>query len=140
MNSMQPKTVLIVEDQIDFLAIQKVYLERHGYRVLAAEDGREGVQFAREHRPNVILMDLSLPRLDGLGATRELKEDPTTSEIPVILLTAHGYGSAGRRAREAGCAAFVPKPCEPRRVLQEVEQLIGPAESAQGSRRRQQPT
>ncbi len=135
---MQPKTVLIVEDQIDFLAIQKVYLERHGYRVLAAEDGQEAVRCAREHRPNIILMDLSLPRLDGLGATRELKEDPSTSEIPIVLLTAHGYGSAGRRAREAGCAAFVPKPCEPRRVLQEVEQLIGPAEPNHAARRRQQ--
>jgi CheY-like chemotaxis protein len=77
----------------------------------------------------VILMDLSLPSLDGLGATRELKLDPDTREIPIVLLTAHGYGSVGRRAREAGCATFLPKPCEPRRVLQEVEHLIGPAEA-----------
>lgn len=124
---MAKKTILIVEDQIDFLAIQKLYLERHGYRVLAVEDGLEAVRCAREHLPNVILMDLSLPNLDGLGATRRIKEDPDTSGIPVVLLTAHGYGSAGRRAREAGCAAFVRKPCEPGRVLQEVERLIGPA-------------
>jgi two-component system cell cycle response regulator DivK len=122
---MEPKTVLIVEDQIDFLAINKVYLERHGYRVLAAEDGAEGVRFAREHRPHLILMDFSVPQLDGIGATEALKRDPETEHIPVILLTAHSYGSVGRRAREAGCAAFVSKPCEPRRVLQEVEQLIG---------------
>lgn len=124
---MSTKTILIVEDQIDFLAVQKLYLERHGYRVLAVEDGLEAVRFAREHLPHVILMDLSLPSLDGLGATRLIKDNPDTCTIPVVLLTAHGYGSVGRRAREAGCAAFVPKPCEPRRVLQEVERLIGPA-------------
>ena len=124
------KTVLMAEDQIDFLAIQKLFLERHGYRVIAVEDGLEALRFAREHQPDVILMDLSLPSLDGLGATRELKNDPRTSRIPVVLVTAHAYGSAGRRAREAGCAAFVPKPCEPWRVLQEVEQLIGPAPGA----------
>jgi two-component system cell cycle response regulator DivK len=122
---MSRKTVLLVEDQIEFLAVQKHYLERNGYQVLSAEDGVEAIRCARENRPNVILMDLSMPRLDGLTATRKLKEDPATSEIPVILLTAHAYGSAGRRAREAGCAAFLPKPCEPRRVLMEVEKLIG---------------
>ena len=125
---MPSKTILLVEDQIHFLAIQKAYLERHGYRVLAVEDGAEALPFAREHQPNVILMDLSLPSMDGLSATRELKQDPSTRSIPVVLLTAHAYGSAGRRAREAGCAAFVPKPCEPRRVLDEVRQLIGPSE------------
>lgn len=122
---MESKTVLLVEDQIHFLAVQKTYLERHGYRVLAVEDGAEGVRFAREHQPNVILMDLSLPGLDGLSATRTLKEDPETSAIPIVLLTAHAYGSAGRRAREAGCAAFIPKPCEPSRILTEVQHLIG---------------
>lgn len=120
------KTILLVEDQIDFLAVQKLYLERHGYRVVAAEDGVEALRCAREQQPHMILMDLSMPRLDGLTATRELKRDPATSAIPVILLTAHAYGSAGRRAREAGCAGFIPKPCEPQRVLREVENLIGP--------------
>jgi CheY-like chemotaxis protein len=124
---MEQKTILLVEDQMDFLAIQKLYLERNGYRVLATGDGAEAVECAREERPHVILMDFSLPRLDGLRATRQLKNDPVTRHIPVVLLTAHGYGAVGRRAREAGCAAFVPKPCDPRRVLEEVQALIGPA-------------
>lgn len=124
---MPNKTVLLVEDQIDFMAVQKLYLERNGYKVLSAEDGVEAVKCARKHHPNIILMDLSMPSMDGLSATRALKSDPATRDIPIILLTAHGYGSVGRRAREAGCAGFVPKPCEPRRVLEEVEHLIGPA-------------
>lgn len=119
------KTVLIVEDQIDFLAIHKLYLEKHGYRVLAAEDGQEAVRCARACQPDLILMDFSIPVLDGIGATRALKDDPATSAIPVILLTAHAYGSVGRRAREAGCEGFIAKPCEPRRILHEVRLRLG---------------
>ena len=126
---MTPKTILLVEDQLDFLAIHKMYLERHGYHVLAAEDGREALRSARQYQPHVILMDLSLPYVDGLTATRELKTDPSTARIPIVMLTAHGYGSAGRRAREAGCSGFLAKPCDPQRVLREVQRLIGPAEA-----------
>ena len=123
---MQSKTVLIVEDQIEFLAIYKLYLERSGYHVLVAENGEAAVRTAREHHPELILMDFSVPgELDGIGATAILKGDPTTRDIPVLLLTAHTYGSVGRRAREAGCDGFISKPCEPRRILSEVAQRIG---------------
>jgi CheY-like chemotaxis protein len=122
---MEQKTVLIVEDQFDFLAIHKVYLERNGYRVISAENGIEGVRCAREHHPHLILMDFSMPGLDGVSATRQLKQDPETADIPVVLLTAHAYGSVGRRAREVGCAGFLAKPCDPRRVLDEVREWIG---------------
>lgn len=121
---MEVKTILLVEDQLEFLAVHKLYLERHGYRVLTAEDGESAILAAQQHRPNVILMDFSIPQLDGIRATEQLKEDPRTSSIPVVLLTAHTYGSVGRRAREAGCAAFISKPCEPRRVLDEVRKLV----------------
>lgn len=124
---MTTKTVLFVEDQIEFLAVHKMYLEKHGYRVVAVGDGWEAVQTARTERPQVILMDLSIPGIDGLTATRELKNDPDTSEIPVIMMTAHGYGAAGRRAKEAGCTGFIAKPVDPNRVLAEVQRLIGPA-------------
>jgi two-component system, cell cycle response regulator DivK len=122
------KTILLVEDQIDFLAIQKMYLERHGYHVIAVEDGLEALRSARKHQPSIILMDLSIPNVDGLTATRELKRDPSTAEIPVVMMTAHTYGSAGRRAFEAGCAGFLAKPCDPQRVLREVQRVIGPAQ------------
>jgi two-component system, cell cycle response regulator DivK len=120
---MEQKTVLLVEDQLDFLAVHKLYLERHGFKVLTAEDGPTAVQSAREHHPNVILMDFTIPLLDGLCATAQIKGDPDTRDIPVVLLTAHTYGSVGRRAREVGCDAFIAKPCEPRRVLEEVRKL-----------------
>ena len=70
-------------------------------------------------------MDFTVPGLDGLRATAKLKRDQSTRDIPVVLLTAHSYGSVGRRAREVGCAGYVNKPCDPRRVLQEVERRIG---------------
>lgn len=70
-------------------------------------------------------MDFSIPRMDGIGATVELKNDPATRDIPVLLLTAHTYGSVGRRASEAGCAGFVAKPCVRKRVLEEVQRRIG---------------
>lgn len=119
-------TILMVEDQLEFSAIHKHYLERHGYHVLLAEDGETGVAMARQHQPRVILMDFSVPRLDGVSATARLKQDPQTRDIPVVLLTAHSYGSVGRRSREAGCDVFLSKPCEPRRVLQEVARLTAP--------------
>jgi two-component system, cell cycle response regulator DivK len=127
---MEPKTVLLVEDQIDFLAINKVYLERHGYRVLAAEDGVEGIRTARTQRPDLIVMDFSMPQLDGVRAAAELKRDPHTRDIPIVLLTAHAYGSVGRRAKEAGCASFIAKPCEPWRILKEIQELIGQSDLA----------
>lgn len=120
------KTVLIVEDQIETLAIHSAYLERHGYRVLSAENGRDGVESARLHRPDLILMDLSVPRLDGFGATEALKGDPETRHIPIVVMTAHAYGSVGRRAVAAGCDGFISKPVDPRRVLEEVRRHIGP--------------
>jgi CheY-like chemotaxis protein len=124
---MSSKTILFVEDQLDFLAVNKLFLERHGYRVVAAEDGEQAIIAAQECRPDVIVMDFSMPRLDGIGATAALKTSPDTRDIPVLMLTAHSYGSVGRRAREAGCVGIISKPCDPKRVLFEVENLIGAA-------------
>jgi two-component system, cell cycle response regulator DivK len=124
---MDGKTILIVEDQLEQRAINSLILQHHGYRVLAVENGADGVRSAREQQPDLIIMDLSIPGLDGFHATRQLKEDPATRDIPVVVLTAHSYGSVGRRAREAGCNAFLGKPCDPQRLLREV----GPAAAHQ---------
>lgn len=127
---MGEKTILIVEDQFETRAINALYLQHHGYRVVAVENGEDGVRSAREHKPDLILMDLSIPVMDGFDATAQIKGDPRTSNIPVVALTAHSYGSAGRRARQVGCDGFIAKPCDPQRLLQEVWHLIGPADRA----------
>ena len=119
------KTVLIVEDQIEMRAINAMYLHHHGYRVLAADNGVDGVRAAREEMPDIILMDISIPGLDGIRATEQLKRDPDTGGIPVLIITAHPYGSVGKRAVDAGCDGYLTKPCDPRRILQEVRNRLG---------------
>lgn len=119
------KTVLIVEDQLEIRAINSAYLQHHGYHVLAAESGPEGLRVAREADPDVVLMDISIPGMDGITVCEALKRDPTTRHIPVIIVTAHPYGSVGARAHAAGCDGYITKPCDPRRLLQEVQRRVG---------------
>lgn len=119
------RTVLIVEDQIEMRAIAAAYLERQGYRVLAADNGNDAVRQARTERPDLIFMDVSIPGMDGIRATAELKRDPATRAIPVVIVTAHPYGSVGKRAMDAGCDGWLNKPCDPRRLLQEVQRRVG---------------
>jgi CheY-like chemotaxis protein len=121
------RTVLIVEDQIEMRAIASAYLEHQGYRVLATDNGADAIRQAREQHPDLIFMDVSIPGMDGIRATAELKRDPTTRGIPVVILTAHPYGSVGRRAVDAGCDGWLNKPCDPRRLLQEVQRRVGTA-------------
>lgn len=125
-----PKTVLIVEDQLEMRAIHSAYLQHHGYRVLAVADGDAGLRAAREEHPDLILMDISVPGTDGIRATHQLKRDPRTEGIPVLIVTAHPYGSVGQRVREAGCAGFISKPCDPNHILREVRRCVGEAAAA----------
>jgi two-component system cell cycle response regulator DivK len=121
----QPKTVLIVDDDPDSRNICTLFLQHHGYRVLEAMDGAEGVHCAREERPDLVLMDVTLPVLDGWSATQRLREIPETAAIPVVILTGHALDRDREQARAAG-AGYLPKPCPPRRILEEVQRLIGP--------------
>lgn len=113
-------TVLLVEDQLELLAIHSTYLGAHGIRVLTADDGEAALAVTRRERPDVIVLDHSLPRLTGVDVARELRADSATARIPIIMLTAHSYGAVGRKARAAGCVAFLSKPCQPSRVLEEI--------------------
>lgn len=119
------RTVLIVEDQIEMRAITSAYLERQGYRVLATDNGADAVRQARTEQPDLIFMDVSIPGMDGIRATAEIKRDPATRAIPVVIVTAHPYGSVGKRAMDAGCDGWLNKPCDPRRLLQEVQRRVG---------------
>jgi two-component system cell cycle response regulator DivK len=122
------KVILLVEDHEDNRIVYSTILEHFGYRVLLAGDGEEGVRIARAQRPDLVLMDVSIPVMDGWDATRLLKSDPATASIPVIALTAHAMPSDRERAAEAGCDGYLAKPVEPRRVLEEVQRFVGAPE------------
>jgi CheY-like chemotaxis protein len=121
----QPPLVLIVDDVDHGREICAEYLEFRGFRVATAADGQEALDKAFALIPDVILMDLSLPVVDGWEATRQLKKDERTKEIPVIALTAHALASAHDRAMAAGCDSVVTKPCLPRDLEAEVRRQLG---------------
>lgn len=122
---MTEKTVLLVEDNEDNRIVYATVLEHFGYRVIEAKDGAEGVRLAREAHPDVVLMDISIPVIDGWSATSMLKEDPDTTSIPVIALTAHALPEDREKSAEVGCDGYLAKPCEPSRVLAEVKRVLG---------------
>jgi two-component system cell cycle response regulator DivK len=113
-------TLLLVEDNEMNRDMLSRRLERKGFRVITAEDGQQGVDLAFQEHPDLILMDMSLPILDGWGATRLLKNSPETKAIPVIALTAHAMASDEAEAYQAGCDDFDTKPIELSRLLEKV--------------------
>jgi two-component system cell cycle response regulator DivK len=117
-------TILIVEDDEDSRYVYGIVLEDHGFSVAMARSGDEGLRLARETRPHAILMDVSIPGMDGWTVTQRLKADPETRDIPVIIITAHAFPEDVARARQVGCDSFLTKPCEPRRVLEEVLKVL----------------
>lgn len=118
-------TVLIVEDNEDNLLIYSTILRYSGFTVIEARDGQAGLDAAKHDHPGLILMDVSIPIMDGWEATRRLKADPETRDIPVIALTAHALASDQQKAIEAGCDDYIPKPAEPRVVLAAVQRYLG---------------
>jgi CheY-like chemotaxis protein len=115
--------VLLVEDNEMNRDMLSRRLERKGHEVLIAVDGQEAIAMTRQHRPAVVLMDMSLPVLDGWEATRRLKTDETTRAIPVIALTAHALPGERERALEAGCVAFETKPIDFPKLLAAMESV-----------------
>src|SRR5215210_2825630 len=116
--------ILLVEDNEMNRDMLSRRLARKGYEVLLAEDGARGVAAAAAERPDLVLMDMSLPVLDGWEATRRLKADPGTRAIPVIALTAHAMSTDRERAAEAGCDDYDTKPIELPRLLEKIERLL----------------
>jgi two-component system, cell cycle response regulator DivK len=119
-----PPLVLIVDDVDHGREICSEYLEYRGFRVATAADGQEALDKAFELLPDVILMDLSLPKIDGWEATRRLKNDDRTRAIPVVALTAHALADAHEKAMAAGCDSVVTKPCLPRDLEAEVRRQL----------------
>lgn len=123
---MSSKSVLIVEDNFDNRTIYMEILRFAGYRVLEAENGEEGVRQALEHTPDLILMDLSMPVLDGWGAIRRLRQHRATSHIPVFALSAHVVVDGDfEKATTAGFLRYLTKPIDPKEVLAAVASQLG---------------
>jgi two-component system, cell cycle response regulator DivK len=119
------KRVLVVEDTEDNRQIIRDLLTSAGYEMIEATNGEQGVAMAAEHRPDLILMDIQLPVLDGYEATRRIKADPALRHIPVIAVTSYALSGDEERTREAGCDAYVAKPFSPRLLLAKVREFIG---------------
>jgi CheY-like chemotaxis protein len=127
-----PARILLVEDNEMNRDMLSRRLLRNGYEVVLAVDGGEGVAMARAQSPDLILMDMSLPGIDGWEATRQLKAEPGTREIPVIALTAHAMTGDRQKALSAGCDDFDTKPVELPRLLTKIEALLQRHRPAQG--------
>ena len=100
-------------------------LERQGFEMIAAADGREAILAARQHRPDLIIMDLDMPILDGRGAIRALKSDPHTFKIPILVLTAHAGPADVAEARQYDCAGYETKPIVLRRLVERIQDVLG---------------
>ena len=126
--------ILLAEDFEDARDLYKEYLEFSGFTVAAAVNGREAIERAIDLQPDLVLMDASMPVLDGWQATRELKANPATRHIPVIALTAHAFDDARREAKASGCDAFVTKPCLPDELVSQVRSALGTVKTAKKKR------
>ena len=116
--------VLVVEDYQDAREMYAAYLQFSGFDVAEAGNGIEAIEKTQELLPDIVLMDLALPRMDGWEATRRLKNDPRTRHIPIVALTGHALAGHAEGAREAGCDAFVTKPCLPDALVTEIRRLL----------------
>jgi len=124
---MASRKVLVVDDVAEQRDITSTLLRHHGYDVLEAAGGTDAVRLSRENRPDLVILDMMMSAPDGWAVTDLLKQDPLTSQIPIIALTVSHTEEDQERAREAGADSYLIKPCFPATVLEEVQRLIGPA-------------
>lgn len=130
MSEVKKKTVLLVDDSEETRRMYAAPLELEGYRVLEAENGAEGVELATSSVPDLIFMNMAMPKMDGWSAIRVLRGDDRTAAIPVVALTGFDERAARERADLVGSDEYLTKPCEPSRVLEEVRKRLGGANDA----------
>ncbi len=137
MNDTEPVAplVLVVEDYQDAREMYAAYLQFSGFQVAEATNGIEAVQKTVELMPDIILMDLALPKMDGWEATRRLKSDERTKHIPIVALTGHALAGHAEGARQAGCDSFVTKPCLPDALVAEIQRMLAEHSSTAGGDR-----
>ena len=116
--------ILVVEDQMDNRQILRDLLNSAGFEMVEAEDGQQALVAAAEHHPDLILMDIQLPILDGYEATRRIKANPELKAIPIIVVTSYALSGDEGKARDAGCDAYVTKPYSPRQLLAKVREFL----------------
>ena len=119
------KKILVVEDTEDNRQILRDLLGMAGYDMIEANDGAEGVVQATAHRPDLILMDIQMPVMDGYEATRRIKANPELKPIPIIAVTSYALSGDEEKARAAGCDAYIAKPYSPRQMLAKVREILG---------------
>jgi len=118
------KRILVVEDQADNRRILQDLLTRAGYEIILAENGQEALEVVARERPNLILMDIQLPLLDGYEATRRIKADPVLHAIPIIVITSYALSGDESKAKAAGADAYFAKPFSPRALLAKVREYL----------------
>lgn len=127
---MRTGNILLVEDHEDNRNIYRTILEHYGFRVLIAVDGREGIRLANQEQPDLILLDIDIPVVDGLEVARRLKNDSCTAAIPIVALTAYSQSEDRERAEEAGFDGYLAKPVAPSSVVEEVRKFLSAAPDA----------
>ena len=132
MTEAKDKTILIVEDNDLNMKLFNDVLEAQGYTILQSKDGMEALKMAREHLPDLILMDIQLPEVSGLEVTKWIKEDDRLREIPVIAVTAFAMKGDEEKIREGGCEAYIPKPISVAMFIQTVESFLKPVQQPAG--------
>jgi two-component system cell cycle response regulator DivK len=118
------KRILVIEDHEDNRQILRDLLSSAGFEMIKAENGEEGVAAAASHRPDLILMDIQLPIMDGYEATRRIKADPNLSATPIIVITSYALSGDEAKASAAGCDAYVTKPYSPRQLLAKIRTFL----------------
>ena len=118
------KRILVVEDNEDNMYLIRVLLQKSGFAILEASDGAEGVELAVKEKPDLILMDIQLPRLDGYEATKRIKANKETKDIPVIALTSYALVGDREKALNAGCDGYIEKPINPETFVAEMEKYL----------------
>ena len=118
------KTILVIEDQKDNRRILRDLLTNSDFQVIEAVTGTDGVRIAETHHPDLILMDIQLPGIDGYEATRRIKANPDLQKIPIIVVTSYALSGDDVKAFEAGCDAYVTKPVSPRNLLAKIREFL----------------
>ena len=122
---MNPKKILVADDEVFMLRLLEMSLKKGGYEVVSCRDGKEALAAAATALPQLIVLDVMMPGLDGIGALRQLKENPATKEIPVVVLSAKGHALTKVEAEASGAVLFLAKPFSPNELLGAVQKIIG---------------